>query len=94
MGTRDAAILEGVDGEQSMPKDSRLPPPGPPLLDKTERFFDMGAYVSESTVFPFVLIESFWRYSNPKSLVEGGAVKGNDAAFASRPTRNIDGDIQ
>eukprot|EP00903_Cladosiphon_okamuranus_P017290 g15932.t1 len=59
---------------------SGLPPPGPPLLDKSGRFFDLGAYVSESTVFPFVLIESFWKYSDPK-LVDsetGGREEGAD----------------
>ncbi|CAM9381012.1 unnamed protein product [Laminaria digitata] len=38
----------------------------------------MGAYVTESTVFPFVLIESFWKYSDPK-LVVAGAVEGSSS---------------
>ncbi|CAM9254666.1 unnamed protein product [Ectocarpus sp. 8 AP-2014] len=71
MEGREAAEGEGVDGAELPPKESGLPPPGPPLLDESGRFFDLGAYVSESTVFPFVLIESFWEYSNPK-LARGG----------------------
>lgn len=71
MEDREAAEVEGVDGAELAPKKSGLPPPGPPLLDESGRFFDLGAYVSESTVFPFVLIESFWEYSNPK-LARGG----------------------
>lgn len=58
-------------GEDLPPKESGLPPPGPPLLDESGRFFDLGAYVGESTVFPFVLIESFWKYSDPKSAAAG-----------------------
>ncbi|CAM9941526.1 unnamed protein product [Ectocarpus sp. 12 AP-2014] len=71
MEGREAAEGKGVDGAELPPKESGLPPPGPPLLDESGRFFDLGAYVSESTVFPFVLIESFWEYSNPK-LARGG----------------------
>lgn len=48
------------------PRDPQLPPPGAPMLNKDGRTFDVGAYVSESTAFPFVLMESFWKYSNPK----------------------------
>lgn len=71
MRGREKAIAEGRQAGQLMPKESRLPPPGPPLLDESERIFDVGAYVAESTVFPFVLIESFWTYSDPKLASEG-----------------------
>lgn len=69
MQDREALIERGRGG---LAEESGLPPPGPPLLDESGRFFDMGAYVSESTVFPFVLIESFWKYSDPKSLLASG----------------------
>jgi len=75
MSKRDKAIAEGERNEQLIPKESGLPPPGPPLLDKSEKFFDVGAYIEESTAFPFVLMESFWRYSDPK-LPAKGAGKG------------------
>lgn len=76
MGEREEAVEAGAGGEKGEPEISELPPPGPPLLDKSGRFFDMGAYVTESTVFPFVLIESFWKYSDPKLAVAGRAVEG------------------
>lgn len=79
MQDREASVgsVEGRGGGEGSAKEgakSGLPPPGPPLLDESGRFFDLGAYVSESTVFPFVLIESFWRYSDPKSGVSGVGV--------------------
>lgn len=70
MQGREALIEER--GGEGVAKESGLPPPGPPLLDESGRFFDLGAYVSESTVFPFVLIESFWKYSDPKAATSGG----------------------
>lgn len=70
MEDREAEVEKGAKGGEFVPKESGLPPPGPPLLDESERFFDLGAYVGESTVFPFVLIESFWKYSNPKLAAE------------------------
>lgn len=73
MGEREEAVKGGVGGHMEGRQISELPPPGPPLLDKSGRFFDMGAYVTESTVFPFVLIESFWKYSDPKLVVAGAA---------------------
>lgn len=66
MESRD--VLVARDGDQGVPSESGLPPPGPPLLDKTGRFFDIGAYIAESTVFPFVLMESFMTYSDPKRV--------------------------
>lgn len=71
---------EGLPAEEDSTK-SGLPPPGPPLLDKRGRFFDLGAYVTESTVFPFVLIESFWKYSDPKSVTSRTG-SGEDGAGA------------
>lgn len=76
MGDRDTT-MKGEGGGRSVPKESGLPPPGPPLLDKSGRFFDMGSYVMESTAFPFVLMESFWTYSDPK-LDAATAGEGND----------------
>ena len=73
MGEREEAVKGGVGERMEGRQISELPPPGPPLLDKSGRFFDMGAYVTESTVFPFVLIESFWKYSDPKLVVAGAA---------------------
>lgn len=52
-------------GMDALPIDPRLPPPGPPRLSKDGRWFDVGAYVTESTLFPFVLFESFLKYSDP-----------------------------
>ena len=76
------ALIEGRGGEELAGESkSGLPPPGPPLLDESGRFFDLGAYVSESTVFPFVLIESFWKYSDPKSGASG-ARSGEEGAAA------------
>lgn len=80
MGERDEAVEAGAGGKKGEPKISELPPPGPPLLDKSGRFFDMGAYVTESTVFPFVLIESFWKYSDPKLAVAGRAAEGTGSS--------------
>eukprot|EP00752_Nemacystus_decipiens_P008104 g7244.t1 len=71
MQERQALIEDGGGGRLAEESKSGLPPPGPPLLDESGRFFDLGAYVSESTVFPFVLIESFWKYSDPKSGASG-----------------------
>lgn len=66
MGDREASISEYGQGEHLvMPKESRLPPPGPPVLDKTGRIFDVGTYLTESSVFTFVLMESFLKYSDP-----------------------------
>lgn len=79
MEDRDGLVGEG-GGEELPPKESGLPPPGPPLLDKSERFFDLGAYVAESTVFPFVLIESFWKYSNPKLAAAGVEIVRDEPA--------------
>ena len=88
MREREAAIAEGEQAGRSMPRESRLPPPGPPLLDKSERIFDVGAYVTESTVFPFVLFESFWKYSDPKLAAEGdGTEKGRLAGGRGRGDR-------
>lgn len=61
----ERAYLRDQD-EALLPEDPQLPPPGPPVLDKDGRGFDMSAYIRESTAFPFVLNELFWKYSNPK----------------------------
>lgn len=79
MENREVLVGEG-GGEEFVPKESGLPPPGPPLLDESERFFDLGAYVAESTVFPFVLIESFWKFSNPQLAAAGVEVGEEEAA--------------
>lgn len=86
MGDREFAVAVGGKGEDEMfPEKSQLPPPGPPLLDKSGRFFDLGSYMGESTAFPFVLIESFLKYSDPKLVREelggrgdGSNVEGGD----------------
>lgn len=67
MERREALATERVEGSAtpSLPRDSRFPPPGAPLLSKDGRMFDIAGYVSESTAFPYVLMESFWRYSDP-----------------------------
>lgn len=78
MEDRDGLIGEG-EAEQNIPKKSGLPPPGPPLLDESERYFDVGAYLRESTVFPFVLMESFWKYSSP-TMAAAGVEAGKEEA--------------
>lgn len=95
MQEREALVEEerggggGAGGPAAAGEDdskSGLPPPGPPLLDKSGRFFDLGAYVSESTVFPFVLIEAFWKYSDPKMAAcgaGGGGGGGEEGAAAA-----------
>lgn len=80
MEDREAAVEKGTKQGELVPKESGLPPPGPPLLDESERFFDLGAYVGESTIFPFVLIESFWKYSNPKLAEAGSEIQGEGTA--------------
>lgn len=62
------------DGGADLPVDPRFPAPGAPLLNKDGRTFDMRAYISESTAFPFVLVESFWKYSKPEdAFIDGEA---------------------
>lgn len=84
MDSREAVLAAEVENGNArqnsaalLPQDPQFVPPGPPLLGEDGRRFDVGAYVRESTVFPFVLFESFWEYSNPK-------LDGGEGAGASR----------
>lgn len=85
----EALEMEGSEeGAASLPEDPELPAPGPPQLSADGQMFDVGGYIRESSAFPFLLIESFWKYSNPRLEEEtqrkgAAAVKERVAAVAN-----------
>lgn len=89
MSDRKAAMDTGEG--PLIPKESRLPPPGGPVLDESGRFFDVGAYVTESTVFPFILMESFWKYSDAMLAVEGEGRGEDDYDLGARDQGGVEG---
>ncbi|CAM9844819.1 unnamed protein product [Sphacelaria rigidula] len=79
----EALEMEGSgESAASLPEDPELPPPGPPQLSAEGQMFDVGGYIRESSAFPFLLIESFWKYSNPR--LEEGTQKEAAAAVEGR----------